>query len=296
MDTQTDLSTLSDAELARMEKDIARKYIGGMPWMMVVWGLGNLAIWLSLWPLVMLGYMPLWLGFIIATVNVTLCYLPSHEAQHSNIAKPGTKWRWLNELVGYVSTIPLVFPYRVLRLTHMKHHAHTNDPEDDPDYDNRADGWLDCIWNTIKRKQPGYKDRYGMALEKMGDTPEVRAAVLEAVIWRLGHIAILCALAWGGYPLEAFFLWFLPKHLGSIYILAFLSWLPHHPFAEKGRYRDTRAWRMGSGFGIWNVITLGMQYHTVHHLHPAIPLFRNGPAYWEMRDVLMARGLRNDGL
>jgi len=296
MDTQTDLTTLSDAELARMEKDIARKYIGGMPWMMVVWAFGNLAIWLSLWPLVMLGYMPLWLGFIIATVNVTLSYLPSHEAQHSNIAKPGTKWRWLNELVGNVSTIPLVFPYRVLRLTHMKHHAHTNDPENDPDYDNRSSGWLDNIWNTIKKKQPGYKDSYGVALEKMGDTPEVRAAVLEAVIWRLGHIAILCALAWSGYALEAFFLWFLPKHLGSFYILAFLSWLPHHPFEEKGRYRDTRAWRLGGGMGIWNVISLGMQYHAVHHLHPAIPLFRNGPAYWEMRDVLMARGLRNDGL
>jgi len=296
MDTKTDLSHLSEAELARMEKDIARKYIGGLPWMMVVWGLGNLAIWLSLFPLVMTGVLPLWFGFIIATLNVTICYLPSHEAQHSNIAKPGTPLRWLNEFVGRVSTIPLVFPYGVLRLTHMKHHAYTNDPEDDPDYFNKAPNWLASAWNTIKAKQPGYEDRYGIALEKMGDTPEVRAAVTEAIIWRLSHIVILCAMAWSGFALEAFFLWFIPKHLGSIYIIAFLSWAPHHPFTEKGRYRDTRAWRLGGGMGIWNVITLGMQYHVIHHLHPAIPLFRNGPAYWEMREILMARGLKNDGL
>ncbi len=279
-----------------MEKDIARKYIGGVPWMMVVWGLGNLAIWFALWPLVIFGAIPLWLGFIVATINVTLAYLPSHEAQHSNIAKPGDPLRWLNELVGRVSTIPLVFPYGVLRLTHMKHHAHTNDPEDDPDYFNKADNWLASAWNTIQSRQPGADDSYGKTLEKMGATPEVRAAFTEAVIWRLGHVAILIALAWSGFALEAFFLWFLPKHLGAIYIILFLSWAPHHPFAEKGRYRDTRAWRLGGGMGIWNVLSLGMQYHAVHHLHPAIPLFRNGPAYWEMRDILIARGFRNEGL
>lgn len=289
---KVDYSSMSDAELAKAEKEIARKYIGGVPWGMVFWWFTNLTIWFSLWPLVIFGVIPLWVGFLIACVNVSISYLPSHEAQHSNFAKVGHPLRWLNELIGSTSTIPLVFPYRVLRLTHMKHHAHTNDPEMDPDYQNKADGWWHAIWTNIQNRQPGAPDSYGKALEKMGDTPEVRMAIYEAIVWRLGHVAILIALAWNGFALEAFFLWFLPKHIGSTHIILFLSWAPHVPFEKLGRYENTRAWRSKLG----NIFSQGMQYHIIHHLHPAIPLFRNGAAYWEMRDILTARGIQNDGL
>ena len=67
-------------------------------------------------------------------MGILLAYLPSHEAQHSIIAGKGRPLRWLNELVGHVSVIPLAYPYRVLRATHMEHHAHTNDPELDVDF------------------------------------------------------------------------------------------------------------------------------------------------------------------
>ena len=63
----------------------------------------------------------LWLGFIMS-INVSLCYLPSHEAQHNIIARRGQPLRWLNEVVGHLSVIPLFQPYE-LRDTHMEHHA-----------------------------------------------------------------------------------------------------------------------------------------------------------------------------
>lgn len=287
-----DTAHMSDAELAKAERDIARKYVGKVPWVMVTWAFLNLAVWLSLWPLVMFAGFPLWAAFLIATLNVMLSYLPSHEAQHSNIAKPGHSLRWLNELVGRVSTVPLVIPYTILRMTHMKHHAHTNDPELDPDYWNKADGWLNAIWQSIKNRQPGVTESYAVALEKMGDTPEVRFAVLESIVWRLTYFTVLFAMAWSGFALEVFFLWWLPRQIGMTYIQLFLSWAPHHPFEEQGRYRDTRGWR----FALGNVASMGMQYHIVHHLHPAIPLFDTGRAYWDMREILKARGCQIDGL
>jgi beta-carotene hydroxylase len=75
-------------------------------------------------------------------------------------------------------------------------------------------------------------------------------------------------------------------------VLLFLSWAPHHPGKEKGRYRDTRAWR--SPFG--TILSMGMEFHIIHHLYPKIPLFQTGPAFFEMKEIIEARGIRNDGL
>ena len=285
MSPTQDLTQLSDAELMRMEREIAARHLNKFPYFAVIWAFTNFAVWLSLWPLVFMGVIPLWLGFIIACANVTLSYLPSHEAQHDIIAKPGSKLRWLNQLVGHVSTIPLVLPYRVAKHTHMEHHKHANDPKKDPDYATHADGPLSAIWRSIYYRQPradGGLNAYGAALERIG-RPDI---VLDGVVYQLIHFGILFALAWSGYAIEAALLWWLPRHIGLTYIQYYLSWAPHHPGNESGRYRDTRSFRSILG----NIGSLGMQYHIIHHLHPRIPLYRTPRAYWEMKPILEARG------
>ncbi len=278
-------------DLRKRELAIARKYADRLPWEAVVWGLGNLLVWLSLWPLVFLGVMPLWLGFIIATFNVMLCYLPSHEAQHDIIGRKGTKWRWLNELVGHVSTIPLVLPYRVAKLTHIQHHLHANDPKLDPDISSKALGPWHAIWKSIQNRQPGAEggfNKYGDVLRDIG-RPDT---LLDGALFQIVHFGILIAMAWSGYALEGALLWWLPRQIGLTYIQFFLSWAPHHPANKTGRYRDTRAFKSSWG----NIGSMGMQYHIVHHLHPYIPLTDTPRAYREMRDILEERGCRLEGI
>lgn len=286
-----ELRALSEAELIRREREIAARHIDKFPTLAVIWAFANFATWLALWPLVLSGTLPLWAAFPIATLNIMLSYLPSHEAQHDIIAKPGTKLRWLNELVGHISTIPLVLPYRVARLTHMEHHKHANHPELDPDYSSTATGAWDAIWVTIKNNQPraaGGFNAYGKALERIG-RPDVQ---LDGALYQLAFYGILFSLAWSGYAIEAALLWWLPRHIALIYIRFYLSWAPHHPGKETGRYRDTRSFRSVVG----NIGSMGMQYHIIHHLHPRIPFYRTPRAYWEMRDILEARGCDVDGL
>ena len=283
--SERDLARLSDTELARLERDIARKHIGKFPWLIVIWGFGNLAVWLSLWPLVFMGIMPLWLGLIVATINAALSYLPSHEAQHDIIARPGSKLRWLNEAVGHLSTIPLALPYNVARFTHLEHHRHTNHPELDPDISTRARGPWHAIWRSIQNRQPrgaGAFNAYARTLIRLKRFDILR----EAAVYRLTWYAILITLAWFGYALEAAALWWLPHHLGYTYIQYYLSWAPHHPADETARYRTTRSFRAAAG----NLLSLGMQYHIVHHLHPRIPLYRTPNAYWELKPILERRG------
>ena len=285
MSPTQDLSNLSDAELMRMEREVAARHLDKFPYFAVIWAFSNLAVWLALWPLVFMGILPLWLGFIIATANITLSYLPSHEAQHDIIAKPGAKLRWLNQLVGHTSTLPLVLPYQVAKITHMDHHKHANDPDLDPDYSTHADGPLQAVWKSLYNRQPranGGFNAYGEVLQRKGRMD----VILISVAYQLVHFGILFALAWSGYALEAALLWWLPRHIALTYIQYYLSWAPHNPELTKGRYRDTRSFRSILG----NIGSLGMQYHIIHHLHPRIPLYRTPRAYWEMKPILEARG------
>ncbi|MEL6385853.1 MAG: fatty acid desaturase [Pseudomonadota bacterium] len=286
-----DLSRLSDADLMRLEREIAREHMGHFPYFAVFWGFSNLAVWLALWPLVFTGLVPLWLGFIVATLCVTLSYLPSHEAQHDIIARPGERLRWLNEALGHLSIVPLMLPYRVAKLTHLEHHKHTNDPMLDPDYSVTASGPWSAIWTSIRNRQPrvdGGLKAYRGTLQRIGRDD----VILDAVVYEIVFFGALFALAWTGHAVEAALLWWLPRHIGLTYIQYYLSWAPHHPGNETGRYRNTRSFRALLG----NIGSLGMQYHVVHHLHPRIPLCRNPAAYWALKPVLEARGARVDAL
>ncbi len=285
----TDLSDLSEAQLRKLENQIARKYSGKLPWIAVVWAFGNLAVWLSLWPLTLSGVLPLWAAFPIALVNLALVYLPTHEAQHDIIARPGTKLRWLNELVGHATTWMLATPFQVFRVTHLDHHRHTNDPELDVDITTKAPGPWSAIINSIRERQPGakrYQD-YAVSLVRNGRP----GLVVLSLAYRIGFYAILGTLAWNGYAIEALLLWWLPLQFALSYIVFFLSWAPHHPGTRQGRYTNTRSWRSKVG----NLGSMGMQFHIIHHLHPYIPLHLTPAAYYEMRPILEARGCQLGG-
>ena len=282
-----DASSMDETALAKMERQIARKYMDKLSIPMVLWPIANLITWLALWPLVFTGIMPLWLGFIIATINVTLSYLPSHEAQHDIYARPGDKLRWLNQAIGHLSLIPLAYGYKALRLTHLEHHKHTNTPGLDPDhlYNDGQTLWQ-AIWKTVQGYQPNSEaaTSYKNCLERLS-TAEAKSALGQQIFILLTHLGVLFACAYNGYALEALLLWWLPMKLGVIYIRIYLSWLPHFPGHATGRYKDTRGF--GSWLGVWS--SLGMTAHIVHHLHPRIPLDKTPAALRELYPILEAR-------
>lgn len=278
------LEELGDVECDLLEREIAKKYMQIVPWGVVAWGLGNCLLFISLFPLVLLDVMPLWLAFPLATLCCLLAYLPSHEAQHNIIASKGTPLRWLNELVGHVSVIPLVTPYRVLRATHMQHHAHCNDPELDPDYDVHAQSNADFFFKHLKNIQPGGErnSAYERCLEHIGQSH----LIVDAVIFEGLYLLVMFTMAWTGHAIEAALLWWLPKMIAEVHLLYYLSWAPHFPGHGQGRYKDTRAFKSKLG----NVFSAGMQYHIVHHLYPRIPLSLTPAAYRELKPLLQKRG------
>jgi beta-carotene hydroxylase len=149
---------------------------------------------------------------------------------------------------------------------------------------------MGAFGEALVKGQPRH-DRYGATLQRLG-TPAAKRAMLHAMMFKVLQYSILAALAWTGHVWEAVFMWWLPLKIGWVYINFYLSWAPHQPMSERGRYHDTRAFK-----SIWgNIGSSGMQYHIIHHLYPTIPLSRNPAAFRALRPILEERGCDLDGM
>ncbi len=277
-------------DLRKEEIAIAREFHGGQMWIYAAAAFGCFAVWLAFFPLAIMGLINLPLACVLSCIFATGGYVTSHEAMHSNIARPGEKLRWLNEAVGAVSTIPIVFPFSMARLMHLEHHYHCNHPVKDPDYTDEAPNMWAAWYKTWYNRQPGVDGsihHYKRILTEMG-TPEARRALKETMLLQLVFMGVLFSMAWGGYAIEAAAVWWLPRHVGLSYIRFYLSWAPHHPREGKlGRYENANLFKSRLG----HVLSMGMETHLIHHLYPAIPNHRTRAAYVALKPILKARGV-----
>ena len=264
------------------EKAIAKSLSQRFQWEMIAIGIGQATIFLSLWPLTLMGIIPLWAGFLIATLCACLAYLPSHEAQHGNYSRGNPKRRWIDSLVGNFTLITLIYPYEILRVTHMKHHAYTNHPEKDPDYDNQH---ASSVAKLAIQVLDGTSVDYSKYEEVFAEDAAFQKGFKKGALIGLAYRAILM-IAVFMLPLHTLFLWWLPAKLGTVYTTTFFSWYPHLK-TEQGRYKDTRFWQH------WmpRYINHSMQLHFIHHLHPSIGHFDEPKAIEALKPFLVARGV-----
>ena len=264
------------------EKAIAKSLSQRFQWEMIAIGIGQATIFLSLWPLTLMGFIPLWAGFLIATLCACLAYLPSHEAQHGNYSRGNPKKRWIDSLVGNFTLITLIYPYEILRVTHMKHHAYTNHPEKDPDYDNQH---ASSVAKLAIQVLDGTSVDYSKYEEVFAEDAAFQKGFKKVALIGLTYRAVLM-IAVFLLPLHTLFLWWLPAKLGTVYTTTFFSWYPHLK-TEQGRYKDTRFWQH------WmpRYINHSMQLHFIHHLHPSIGHFDEPKAIEALKPFLIARGV-----
>jgi len=262
------------------EKAIAKSFSQRFQWEMILIGLGQALIWLSLWPLVLNGILDLWIGFLIASLCACFAYLPSHEAQHGNYSRGNPKLRWLDGFVGHITLITLMYPYHILRVTHMKHHAYTNDPLKDPDYLNAH---AKSVFYVIKNSSDGSSTDFGKYLEVFSSDKafvnSFEKAIPIAMLYRFILLVLVVI-----FPLETLFLWWLPAKIGTVYTTVFFSYYPHLG-TSTGRYKDTRFW----SHWIPRFLNHSMQLHFIHHLHPSIGHYDEPKAIEALKPFLIER-------
>lgn len=221
----------------------------------------------------------LWPAAVSVIVN-TACAYAQFTVVHDAIHRSASRVRPLNDLMGYVATLTLCGPYAAIRRNHLHHHAHTNDPREDPDFWVAGGTWLAVGLRCLTMLQRHYwtyltrlRRRDGAFVESV--VTIVAIAALHLWVWRAGHLRdmLLC--------------WTLPAQLAVAALALTFDYWPHRPHTGRGRFKDTAnllpAWL--------DPFFLCQNLHAVHHLFPQLPWYR----YREAHGVVDA-GLRREGV
>lgn len=288
-----ELDAYTRRDLIRLERDIADKYHTIGQKQMVPYVVGAVlcfALWVSFFPLTILGIVPLPVAFVLSTLFMSGCWIVGHEAMHSGIGAKGSKLRRWNEIVGVITMIPLMFPFSIAKITHLQHHRFVNDPLKDPDYPDAAPTMFKAILKIWLNRQPGKDNQVHhirrIIVEDIA-TPGAKTALKHLLLAQLAGHLFLIGMALSGYAVEVALVWWLPRWIGLIHIHLLFGWEPHSPHIGNDRYKQARVYR--SVLGSWG--SMGVEHHLVHHLHPHIPIHLTAKAYREMKPILQARGV-----
>ena len=287
----------------RNERRTVAPYRGGIAVRLIVTWMFFIAAWVALVIATTAGPFPLWLGALGSFVISTTFYMPLHEATHGNVWGDVSTARWGEEVVGMTSSFWVGFSYRGHRISHMKHHAFTNDPAKDPDFFVHGSKlellpklYAGTLVNTFlplfafvppaRMLLPSVMKQEGARLER---SPAENRYTFR--FWLLRTLALIAAFSMGvGW--EALWLWFVPSAF-VIWWLAFIfAWYPHHPAdGQVGRYVDTRV----ATFPGSTIIIRGHDHHALHHLFPRVVHYKLPKLWKEIGPELTAKGVRTEG-
>ncbi len=223
-----------------------------------------------------LGYFrwgwPDWCCFSINVLALHLVGTVIHDASH-NVAH---RDRLMNAILGHGSALMLGFAFPVFTRVHMQHHAHVNDPKDDPDHYVSTGGplWL-IAPRFFYHEVFFFKRRLWRKYE-----------LLEWFLSRLVVALVVTFAASHGQLGFIFNFWFSPALVVGLALGLFFDYLPHRPFQERDRWKNARVYPSR----ILNFLILGQNYHLVHHLWPSIPWYNVQPAYYATQPLLDAKG------
>jgi beta-carotene hydroxylase len=215
---------------------------------------------------------PDWLCFcsnvIALHLSGTVIHDASHNSAHSN--------RTLNAILGHGSALLLGFAFPVFTRVHLQHHAHVNDPDNDPDHFVSTGGPLWMIAARFFYHEVFFFKRKLWRKYELLEWFLSRLFVATIVFVALHYNFI-------GYVMN---FWFVPALVVGIALGLFFDYLPHRPFQERDRWKNARVYPGR----LLNLLILGQNYHLVHHLWPSIPWYKYQSAYYATKPLLDAKG------
>ncbi|MDB9508610.1 fatty acid desaturase [Microcystis aeruginosa CS-338/01] len=215
-----------------------------------------------------------WPDWICFSANVLALHLSGtviHDASHNSAHRN----RVFNAILGHGSALMLGFAFPVFTRVHLQHHAHVNDPENDPDHFVSTGGPLWMIAARFFYHEIFFFKRQLWRKYELLEWFLSRLFVATIVI-------VACQFGFIGYVMN---FWFVPALVVGIALGLFFDYLPHRPFQERDRWKNSRVYPSP----LLNLLILGQNYHLVHHLWPSIPWYKYQPAYYAIKPLLDAK-------
>ncbi|MBW4570092.1 beta-carotene hydroxylase [Hassallia byssoidea VB512170] len=226
--------------------------------------LSNFGYWLWEWQH--------WLCFTVNTIALHIAGTVIHDACHQSAHRN----RVINAILGHVSALMLVFAFPVFTRVHLQHHAHVNDPENDPDHYVSTGGPLWLLPVRFLYHEVFFFQRQ---LWRKNELIEwFLSRLFVAVIF---YISVQYHFL--GYILN---FWFIPSAVIGLTLGLFFDYLPHRPHQERDRWKNARVYPNR----ILNMMIMGQNYHLIHHLWPSIPWYNYQPTYYMMKPLLDEKG------
>lgn len=264
-----------------------------MAWPTVLLAAVGLSLWLGAAYAGIAWSLPMWATLPVSSTAIYMCFTPMHDATHSSVAK--RPYRFVNELVGWLCSVPFIaVPHSLFRWLHLRHHKYTNDPELDPDYMVPPTGiWsfmqfpVDTIANWIR------------TIYKYGDSID-RSTCISSILFFLFEIAVITYAIHHGFGSCLLWYWFLPMLCAMVFLAYVFDHLPHHAHeatASQSVYACTATLdgifnvEHGESWWLFTWLTLGQNYHSIHHIFPTLPWYAYERVWHGHRNEFLKAGV-----
>ncbi len=273
------VKVLSQDDMATAVNDLNtahwQDYATGIAWGTLGLFAGVVAGYVSLFTLWFSGTIGLFEGMLISTLLLYLAFTVAHEAGHGNIAH---EVRWMKpweRAMGWATTLPfLIVPFGLFARIHDYHHAFTNSPDQDPDHWVKGHRW----WQAAPRALTLPLNYFYLTVTRFRKDPVIAATHRSSCIYYAGTLSFIVIMVIAGWGTEVLMLGVLPAFLASFVLGMLFDWVPHQPGGQQNRYQNTRTYL----FPGLRFLTLGQNYHHIHHLYPRV----NWYAYHRVFDVI----------
>ena len=257
--------------LDREALKISKKYSGGVAIPTIGLATSIILLYLAVLFLFANGYLsPVLTTLLLASLTFA-SYTPLHEAVHGNIGGTKNKFKWLDKIVGYLMSPMIAIPFTSHQKEHFTHHGHTNTNKDP---DAHIKNWF---------KSPKHFFYGTVRIIKTHNTfvmnNYTRAEIAFSIGWRFAF-----TLYTGLVSVPVLFLgWF----LGAFLTLYLLSYLPHKP------YKDTERWK-NTNIQLFHIqwlenLIFQQNLHGIHHLFPRIPFYNYRKVFQKIEATMRAK-------
>lgn len=253
----------------------------------IAWGTIALFIFvvLSYWLTIsqaLQGQLNYFYACVICTYLAYASFTIVHDAGHGSIFASTSRFKPLEAAIGWIASISLlVTSFRFFQLIHDRHHAHTNNPDLDPDHIWADDNLLQLLASIYFIPIQYYIKLFTV----YKNDPVCRQSYFSTFGYLVLVHGSLLLLAVSGFGLEVICFAYIPMLLALFALVFFFDYVPHHPHQSTHAFHNTRIYPSK----IINLLLLGQNYHLVHHLYPKVPWYRYQRAYQLVKTELEAQ-------